>query len=66
MNGRGQVVGTSELTGGYTHAFLYDGAMHDLGTLLNTYFKVSSSQVPYYFVAFALGITLLPTRRRNA
>src|SRR5207244_7908582 len=29
----GQVAGESQTAGGNTHAFLWDGAMHDLGTL---------------------------------
>ena len=33
INDRGQVVGGSTTTGSITHAFLYDGIMHDLGTL---------------------------------
>jgi probable HAF family extracellular repeat protein len=37
VNGRGQVVGNSELPGGTTHAFRYDGVMHDLGVLNGLY-----------------------------
>jgi len=33
INDSGQVVGYSRLNDGYDHAFLYDGTMHDLGTL---------------------------------
>jgi probable HAF family extracellular repeat protein len=33
INNNGQIVGSSQLAGGDTHAFLYDGSMHDLGTL---------------------------------
>ncbi len=36
INNNGQIVGSSELAGGATHAFLYDGTMHDLGTLGGT------------------------------
>jgi MFS family permease len=41
-------------------AFLYNAITFDLGTLLTTYYKVESSQVPYYFVAFALGNLMGP------
>ncbi|MFL5846436.1 MAG: MFS transporter [Solirubrobacteraceae bacterium] len=41
-------------------AFLYNAITFDLGTLLGTYYKVDSGQIPYYFVAFALGNLLGP------
>lgn len=36
MNAGGQAVGTSKAKDGLNHAFMYDGAMHDLGFLPNT------------------------------
>jgi MFS family permease len=36
-------------------AFLYNAVTFDLGTILSTFFDVTSSAVPYYLVAFALG-----------
>lgn len=36
MNGAGQAVGSSKAKDGLNHAFMYDGAMHDLGFLPNT------------------------------
>jgi MFS family permease len=36
-------------------AFLYNAVTFDLGTILNGFFGVSSSDVPYFMVAFAAG-----------
>jgi MFS family permease len=36
-------------------AFLYNAVTFDLGTLLNTFFGVASSAVPYFTVIFAVG-----------
>ncbi|HWC86886.1 MAG TPA: MFS transporter [Solirubrobacteraceae bacterium] len=36
-------------------AFLYNSILFGLGTLLGTYFKVSSGNVPYYLAVFAAG-----------
>jgi MFS family permease len=36
-------------------AFLYNSILFGLGTLLDTYFKVSSGDVPYYLAVFAVG-----------
>ncbi|MEA2481780.1 MAG: hypothetical protein QOJ07_3702 [Thermoleophilaceae bacterium] len=41
-------------------AFLYNAVTFDLGTILNDFFAVSSSTVPYYMVIFALGNFLGP------
>jgi MFS family permease len=41
-------------------AFLYNAVTFDLGTILNNFFHVSSSSVPYYLVVFALGNFLGP------
>jgi MFS family permease len=41
-------------------AFLYNAITFDLGTLLGTYFGVSSGSVPYYFAVFAVGNLLGP------
>ncbi len=41
-------------------AFLYNAVTFDLGTILNTFFGVSSSSVPYFMVIFALGNFLGP------
>jgi MFS family permease len=49
---RRTVLGLSLFVG---QAFLYNAITFDLGTLLGTYYKVDSGQIPYYFVAFALG-----------
>jgi MFS family permease len=54
---RRTVLGLSLFVG---QAFLYNAITFDLGTLLNKYFHVASSSVPYYFVAFALGNLLGP------
>jgi uncharacterized protein (TIGR03437 family) len=52
INNNGQIVGSSQTAGGATHAFLYDGAMHDLGTLGGTCVASAindSGQVVGYF-----------------
>ena len=52
INDNGQIVGSSQTAGGATHAFLYDGTMHDLGTLGGTCIANSinnSGQVVGYF-----------------
>jgi MFS family permease len=54
---RRTILGLSLFVG---QAFLYNAITFDLGTLLNKYFKVASGDVPYYFVAFALGNLLGP------
>jgi MFS family permease len=36
-------------------AFLYNSILFGLGTLLGTYFKVSTGDVPYYLAIFAVG-----------
>jgi len=36
-------------------AFLYNSILFGLGTLLGTYFNVSSSSTPYYLAVFAIG-----------
>ena len=36
-------------------AFIYNAVVFDLGTLIGTYFGVSSSSIPYYFAVFAIG-----------
>jgi MFS family permease len=41
-------------------AFLYNAVTFDLGTILNHFFSVSSSTVPYYMVIFAVGNFLGP------
>jgi MFS family permease len=41
-------------------AFLYNAVTFDLGTILNNYFGVTSSAVPYYMVVFAAGNFLGP------
>jgi MFS family permease len=41
-------------------AFLYNAVTFDLGTILNRFFDVSSSDVPYLFVIFAAGNFLGP------
>ena len=41
-------------------AFLYNAVTFDLGTILNNYFDVSSSSVPYFMVLFAAGNFLGP------
>jgi MFS family permease len=41
-------------------AFLYNAVTFDLGTILNTFFGVSSSTVPYFMVLFAAGNFLGP------
>ncbi|MEA2180997.1 MAG: hypothetical protein QOF69_182 [Solirubrobacteraceae bacterium] len=41
-------------------AFLYNAVTFDLGTILNKFFEVSSSQVPYFIVLFALSNFLGP------
>jgi MFS family permease len=46
------VLGLSLFVG---QAFLYNSILFGLGTLLGTYFKVSSGDVPYYLVVFAVG-----------
>src|SRR3954463_14823402 len=41
-------------------AFLYNAITFDLGTILSTYFGVTSSNVPYFIVIFAVGNFLGP------
>ena len=41
-------------------AFLYNAVTFDLGTILNNFFGVSSSSVPYFMVLFAAGNFLGP------
>jgi MFS family permease len=41
-------------------AFLYNAVTFDLGTILNNFFDVSSSDVPYFLVVFAAGNFLGP------
>jgi MFS family permease len=41
-------------------AFLYNAVTFDLGTILGTFFGVSSGDVPYFFVLFAVGNFLGP------
>jgi MFS family permease len=41
-------------------AFLYNAITFDLGTILNTFFKVSASVVPYFVLLFAAGNFLGP------
>jgi MFS family permease len=41
-------------------AFLYNAITFDLGTILNTFFKVSTSAVPYFVLLFAAGNLLGP------
>jgi MFS family permease len=41
-------------------AFLYNAITFDLGTILTTYFKVTSGAVPYFLVIFAAGNFLGP------
>ena len=41
-------------------AFLYNAVTFDLGTVLNKFFDVGSSSVPYFMVIFALGNFLGP------
>ena len=41
-------------------AFLYNAVTFDLGTILNNFFDVSSSSVPYFMVLFAAGNFLGP------
>jgi MFS family permease len=41
-------------------AFLYNAVTFDLGTILNGFFDVTSSNVPYYMVIFAVGNFLGP------
>jgi MFS family permease len=41
-------------------AFLYNAVTFDLGTILSTFFDVSSSDVPYFMVVFALSNFLGP------
>jgi MFS family permease len=41
-------------------AFLYNAVTFDLGTILNSFFGVSSSTVPYFLVLFAAGNFLGP------
>jgi MFS family permease len=54
---RRTVLGLSLFVG---QAFLYNAITFDLGTLLTKFYGVASGQVPYYFVAFALGNLLGP------
>jgi MFS family permease len=41
-------------------AFLYNAVTFDLGTILSTFFDVSSGHVPYFMVVFAVGNFLGP------
>jgi MFS family permease len=41
-------------------AFLYNAITFDLGTILNTFFKVATSTVPYFVLLFAAGNLLGP------
>jgi MFS family permease len=41
-------------------AFLYNAVTFDLGTILHTFFSVSSGSVPYFMVIFAVGNFLGP------
>ncbi|MDQ6846464.1 MAG: MFS transporter, partial [Candidatus Dormibacteraeota bacterium] len=41
-------------------AFLYNGVTFDLGTLYSTFYNVTSSFVPVFFIVFALGNLLGP------
>jgi MFS family permease len=41
-------------------AFIYNAVTFNLGTLISKYFGVSSSDVPYWFVVFAIGNLLGP------
>jgi MFS family permease len=41
-------------------AFLYNAITFDLGTILNTFFKVAASAVPYFVLLFAAGNLLGP------
>jgi MFS family permease len=41
-------------------AFLYNAVTFDLGTILSNFFSVSSGDVPYFMVAFAVGNFLGP------
>jgi MFS family permease len=41
-------------------AFIYNAITFDLGTILSTYFKVASGDVPYFIVIFAFGNFLGP------
>jgi MFS family permease len=41
-------------------AFLYNAITFDLGTILNTFFKVATSAVPYFVLLFAAGNLLGP------
>ena len=41
-------------------AFLYNAITFDLGTILNTFFKVAASAVPYFVLLFAAGNFLGP------
>jgi MFS family permease len=51
------VLGLSLFVG---QAFLYNAVTFDLGTILNNFFGVSSSTVPYFMVLFAAGNFLGP------
>src|SRR3954463_16452300 len=51
------VLGLSLFVG---QAFLYNAVTFDLGTLLSTFFKVSSGAVPVFFAIFAIGNFLGP------
>jgi MFS family permease len=54
---RRAILGLSLFVG---QAFLYNAVTFDLGTILNTFFGVSSEKVPYLFVVFAAGNFLGP------
>jgi MFS family permease len=54
---RRAILGLSLFVG---QAFLYNAVTFDLGTILNNFFDVSSSSVPYFMVLFAAGNFLGP------
>jgi MFS family permease len=54
---RRAILGLSLFVG---QAFLYNAVTFDLGTILSTFFDVSSEKVPYLFVVFAAGNFLGP------
>src|SRR3954467_7433266 len=54
---RRAILGLSPFVG---QAFLYNAVTFDLGTILNRFFDVASSQIPYYMVIFAASNFLGP------